>query len=84
MDDSTGGVPGGTKGGGLEVDEKLLELASDEESGSDNPFKKDSSSKGEEEGEGERERSKVEDGGDRTHCAGESEEGQCMISVECM
>lgn len=66
MDDSTGGVPGGTEGGELEVDERLLESASDGESGSDELFKEDSSSKGEEEGEGEHERSRVEDGGEGT------------------
>jgi len=61
VDGSTGGVPGGTGGSELEVDERLLESASDGESGSDDLFKKDSSSEGEEEGEEERETSRVED-----------------------
>ena len=39
MDGSTGGVPGGTEGGELEVNEKLLESASDGESGSDDLIK---------------------------------------------
>ena len=43
-------------GGDLEVDERLLESASEDESGSDALFKKDSSSEGEEEVEGERSR----------------------------
>lgn len=66
MEHSTDDVPGGTEGGKLEVDERLLESTSDGESGSDDLFKKDSSSKGEEEGEGERERSRAEVGGEGT------------------
>lgn len=60
LEDSTEGVPEGVEIGEPEVDERLLESASEGESGSDDLFKKDSSPEGGEEEEGER--SRVEEG----------------------
>lgn len=63
LEDSTEGVPEGVEIGGPEVDERLLESASEGESGSDDLFKKDSSPEGgEEEEEEDGERSRVEEG----------------------
>lgn len=62
LEDSTEGVPGGRENDEIEVDERLLQSASEGESGSDDLFRKDSSPEGGEEEEGEAERSRAEEG----------------------
>ena len=81
LEDSTEGVPEGVEveRGEPEVDERLLESASEGESGSDDLFRKDSSPEGGEE-EGEVKRSRVEEGSSK----GAVQEGVKEVSARVM